>query len=97
MEAKAQPIVSTYVHVPTGARISHALDSSNFGVSASIRIGEHGQNDATLFFRTPEQLEKLAEEATRSARGMRQAIALRAELERGSLLDRLSAPKPVGE
>ena len=82
METKnQQPVVSTYVHVPTGARITHAIDSSNFGVSASIRIGEHGENDATLFFRTPEQLERLAEEAAKAAKWVRQAVTLRNQLQ----------------
>lgn len=82
MESKTQqPIVSTYVHVPMGARITHAIDSSNFGVSASMRIGEHGENDATLFFRTPEQLERLAEEAAKAAKWMRQAVTLRNQLQ----------------
>lgn len=75
------PICSTYVHIPNGARISHAIDSSNFGVSASMRIGEHGQNDATLFFRTPGQLEQLAEEAMKAAKWMRQAVTLRSQLQ----------------
>ena len=80
METKSQPIVSTYIHVPTGARISHAVDASSFGVSATIRVGDHGENDAILFLRTPEQLERLAEEATRAAKTLRQAVALRSQI-----------------
>lgn len=82
MEPKSeQPIVSTYVHVPPTARISHVIDSSSFGVSASIRIGAYGENDASLFFRSPEQLEKLAEEAARAAKWMRNAVSLRAQIQ----------------
>lgn len=81
MNAKSEaPIVSTYVHVPASVRISHAIDSSSFGVSASIRIGEYGENDAAMFFRSPEQLERLAEEAAEAAKQMRNAIALRAQI-----------------
>ena len=59
METKNQPIVSTYIHVPLNARISHAVDASSFGVSATIRVGDHGENDAILFLRTPEQLDSV--------------------------------------
>lgn len=81
MDSKNPPIVSTYVHVSTGVRVSHAVDASSFGVSASIRIGEYGENDAALFFRSPEQLDKLVEEAAKAAKEMRQAIAIRAQLQ----------------
>lgn len=81
MESKNLPIVSTYVHVSSDVRVSHSVDSSSFGVSASIRVGEYGENDAALFFRSPEQLEKVAEAATKAAKEMRQAIALRAQLQ----------------
>lgn len=74
------PIVSTYVHVPNETRISHAIDSSIFGISASIRVGEYGENDAALFFRSPEQLDKLAEEASKAAKSMRQAIELQKKI-----------------
>ena len=81
METNAQPIVSTYIHVPMTARLSHAVDASNFGVSASIRVGDHGEHDAAIFFRSPEQLDRLADEAARAARTMRKALALRTQLE----------------
>lgn len=82
MENKSEaPIVSTYVHVPPAARISHVIDSSSFGVSASIRIGSYGENDASLFFRSPEQLEKLADEAAKAAKWMRNAVALNARIQ----------------
>lgn len=50
-------------------------------MSASIRLGEYGEDDAALFFRTPEQLERLAEEAAKAAKYMRQAVTLRAQLQ----------------
>ena len=79
-----QPVVSTYVHVPREARVSHSVDSSSFGVSASIRVGEHGQNDAVLFFRTAEQLDQLAAEAIRAAKQLRSAMRLKEEIELAS-------------
>ena len=77
----SQLMVSTYVHVTPQARVSCALDSSTFGVSASLRLGSHGEHDAILFFRNPEQLERLAEDAKRAAEGMRQAVILRDQLQ----------------
>lgn len=82
MEPKSeQPIVSTYVHVPPTARMSHTIDSSSFGVSASIRIGAYGENDVSIFFRSPDQLEKLADEAAKAAKWMRNAVALQVQLQ----------------
>ena len=72
------PTVSTYVHVSRDARVSHSVDASSLGVSTTLRIGDHGQNDAVLFFRTPEQLETLASEALRAASELRKIVAFRA-------------------
>jgi hypothetical protein len=83
METKdTSPICSTYVHVALATRMSHAVDVSSFGASASLRIGEYGDHDVAIFVRTPEQLEKLAAEATAAARELRQAIDLREQIQR---------------
>lgn len=74
------PVVSTYVHVPEAAKIEHAIDASSFGVSASIRIGNYGENDATLFFRSPKQLDQLIEQAKRAADKMRREIDIQARM-----------------
>ena len=80
MHPNSSPVVSTYIHVPDNARIRQNIDSSSFGVFATIGVGDHGNNDATLSFRSPAQLERLAAEATRAAEAMRKAIELRAAL-----------------
>ena len=76
MDQKTTAIVSTYIHVPSAARLSHSVDVSSFGTSASVRVGSHGENDAVLFFRSAEQLERLAEEAAQAAKALRQAELL---------------------
>lgn len=81
MEENTKPIVSTYIHVSRGAPISHVVDVSSFGVCATIRVGQHGENDAALFLRTPEQLDELADEARRAAAQMRKLLAARAAQE----------------
>lgn len=83
METKPEaPNASIYIHVPSTARITHSIDASSYsGVSASVRIGSYGENDAALYFRTPEQLEKLADEASKAAKWMRNAVALRNQLQ----------------